>query len=130
VVASPGEERTFSTHRVMLMAGILVLVGAIGELVLLRSLAGALSLTLAGVVAIINFRWLEAVIDRTIQVGRSRLSPGTLLRLFGRLSLLGLVFAAMAFVPGIKPVAIALGFSALVVALVIEGLWGARAGGE
>jgi hypothetical protein len=51
------------------------------------------------------------------------------LRVLGRLFLLACVLAALLFVPRIDPVAVMLGFSALVVALVVEGLRGDRVGG-
>ena len=41
-----------------------------------------------------------------------------------------LLFAALLWVPRVDPVAVALGFSALVVALIIEGIrWGRHGGG-
>ena len=70
----------------------------------------------------INFRWLEVIVHRVLQPGKARLDRWTVLRFLGRLTLLAIVFAAFLVVPRIDAVAVALGFSTLVVAIVIEGL--------
>jgi len=119
----------FSFSSVVWIAAVLVAIGAIAELVFWRSWEGALSLTAAGVVAIINFRWLEVIVHRVVQPGKPRFDRWTLLRILGRLSLLAGVFAALLIVPRIDPVAVAIGFSTLVLALVIEGLRHVRVGG-
>lgn len=77
----------------------------------------------------INFRWLEVIVHRVLQPGKANLDRWTLLRVLGRLFLLACVFAALMLVPQIDPVAVTLGFSALVVALVVEGLRRDRVGG-
>ena len=81
----------FSSRRVVILAGVLVIIGALVELIVRRSIEGALSLTAAGVVAIINFRWLEALVGRVIQPGRPQLDRGSALRFLARLALLGVV---------------------------------------
>ena len=90
---------------------------------------GALSLTAAGLVAMINFRWLEVIVHRVVQPGKPRFDRWTVLRILGRLILLSGMLAALLLVPRIDAVAVALGFTTLVVALVIEGLRHARVGG-
>jgi len=107
----------------------LVVLGAVIELVLFRTWVGALSLTAAGVVAIINFRWLEVIVHRVLQPGKAQLDRWTLLRIVGRLFLLAVILVALMMVPRVDPVAVTLGFSALVVALIIEGLRGGRVEG-
>jgi hypothetical protein len=77
----------------------------------------------------INFRWLEVIVHRVLQPGKADLDRWTLLRIFGRFFLLACVLAAFLVVPRIDPVAVTLGFSTLVVALVIEGLRSDRVGG-
>jgi hypothetical protein len=119
---TPNENDDFSTGRVLRITAILVAVGAVAELVLFRTWMGAMSLTAAGLVAMINFRWLEVIVNRTVQPGKTRVDRWTVLRIFGRLTLLAGVFAALLMVPQVDPVAVTLGFSALVVAIVIEGL--------
>ena len=123
------DEGEFSTQRVVRITVVLVVLGAVVELVLFRTWMGALCLTAAGLVAIINFRWLEVIVHRVVQPGKPRLDRWTVLRFLGRLMLLAIVFAAFLVIPRIDAVAVAFGFSALVVAIVIEGLRNARAGG-
>ena len=115
----------FSPHRVVTGAAILIAAGLIYEAAWRRSLAGAISLTGAGVVAIINFRWLEALLMRVVQPGRPKFDCGSILRLVSRMVLLASVLGALLWVPRIDGVAVILGFSALVFALLVEGFrWG------
>jgi len=123
------DEGEFSTQRVVRITVVLVVLGAVVELVLFRTWMGALCLTAAGLVAIINFRWLEVIVHRVVQPGKPRLDRWTVLRFFGRLTLLAIVFAAFLVIPRIDAVAVAFGFSTLVVAIVIEGLRQVRVGG-
>ena len=119
----------FSTSRVIRVTAYLVFLGAVAELVLFRTWIGALSLTAAGLVAMINFRWLEVIVHRVVQPEKPRLDRWTVLRFFGRLMLLAFVFAAFLVIPRIDAVAVAFVFSTLVVAIVIEGLRQVRVGG-
>jgi len=119
----------FSTRRVIRITAFLVFLGAVAELVLFRTWIGALSLTAAGLVAMINFRWLELIVHRVVQPGKPQLDRWTVLRFLGRLTLLAIFFAAFLAIPRIDAVAVALGFSTLVVAIVIEGLRQVRVGG-
>ena len=86
-------------------------------------------MTAAGVVAIINFRWLEVIVHRVVQPGKPRLDRWTVLRFLGRLILLAIIFAAFLMIPRIDAVAVAFGFSTLVLAIIIEGLRHMRLGG-
>jgi hypothetical protein len=120
----------FSPGRVVRVAATLVAVGVLVELVILRSIPGAVSLTAAGVVAIINFRWLEVVLNRVIQPGAPRFDSRSIIRFTARLLLLGAVLAAVLLIPGIDPVGLVVGFSTLVAAIVIETVRaGLRGGG-
>lgn len=119
----------FDLDRVVRMAWILVFLGLAVELVIFRSMSGGLSLTGAGTVAIINFRWLEVVVHRVVQPGRPSYDLRSILRIIGRFALLGVMLAALVWVPQIDPVAVAVGFSAPVAALVVEGVRGGRVGG-
>ena len=123
------DEGEFSTQRVVRITVVLVVLGAVVELVLFRTWMGALCLTAAGLVAIINFRWLEVIVHRVVQPGKPRLDRWTVLRFLGRLMLLAIVFAAFLVIPRIDAVAVAFGFSTLVVAIIIEGLRQVRVGG-
>lgn len=116
--------------RVARTSWVLVAAGAVGMLILRKSMPSAVSLTAAGAVAIINFRWLEAVLQRVLQPGKPQFDSRSVLTIVGRLALLAGLFAALLLVPGIDFVAVALGFSALVAALIVEGLrWGRFGGG-
>ncbi len=117
-------------RRVVRTTLVLLAIGAIGELILRKSLPGALSLTVAGGVAIINFRWLEAVLSRVLQPGQPQFDGRSVLTIAARFALLGGLFAALLLVPTVDFVAVTLGFSALVVALIIEGIRWGRVGGD
>jgi hypothetical protein len=124
------ESENFSARRVANLTGILVIAGGLLQLLVRRSPEGALSLTGAGLVAIINFRWLEGLLQHVIQPGRPRIDRRSGFRFLGRMLLFGAVLAALFWVPRVDFVAVAFGFSALVLALLIEGVRWARAGGE
>lgn len=115
--------------RVVRLAWVFVFSGAVVELVIFLSISGALCLTAAGTVAIINFRWLEVVIERVVQPGTPRYDLSSIFRIIGRFALLAGVLAAVAWLPHIDPVAIVLGFSAPVAALIVEGVRQSRVGG-
>lgn len=119
----------FSSSRVSWVTGGLVLCGALAELLFNRSISGALSLTAAGLVAIINFRWLEDVLQHVVQAEEPRFDGRSILRILGRMLLLAGLMAALLLVPEIDPVAVALGFTTFVVALIVEGFRWARDGG-
>ena len=125
----PPDGAEFSTERVVRITAFLVVLGAVVELVLFRTWMGAFCLTAAGLVAIINFRWLEVIVHRVVQPGKPRLDRWTVVRFLGRLILLAIIFAAFLVIPRIDAVAVAFGFSTLVVAIIIEGLRQARVEG-
>ena len=125
----PPDGTEFSTERVVWITASLVVLGAVVELVLFRTWMGAFCLTAAGLVAIINFRWLEVIVHRVVQPGKPRLDRWAVMRFLGRLILLAIIFAAFLVIPRIDAVAVAFGFSTLVVAIIIEGLRHARVGG-
>lgn len=122
------DREPFSGRRVLLVAGLLVLMGA-GVECLRGAPASALSLTGSGVVAMINFHWLEGLLSRVIQPGSPRIDLGSAARFLLRLVLLGVVLAAVLWVPRVEPVAVVIGFSALVVALIAEGVRSGLQGG-
>ncbi len=125
----PEPNPEFSLKKVVRLAWILVFAGALSELVIFLSISGALCLTAAGSVAIINFRWLEMVIERVVQPGKPSYDLSSIIQIIGRFVLLALVLAAVAWLPHIDPVAIVLGFSAPVAALIVEGVRQSRVGG-
>lgn len=126
---TPEDDSGFSLGKVNRLAWIFVFLGAISELVIFLSISGALCLTAAGTVAIINFRWLEMVVQRVVQADRPKYDLTSIFRIIGRFALLAGVLAAVAWMPQIDPVAIVLGFSAPVAALIVEGVRQSRFGG-
>ena len=126
---TPEDGSGFSLGNVNRLAWIFVFSGAILELVIFRSISGALCLTAAGTVAIINFRWLEMVVENVVQPDRPSYDFWSIIRIIGRFVLLAGVLAAVAWMPHIDPVAIVLGFSAPVAALIVEGVRRSRSGG-
>ena len=126
---TPEHEPGFSLGNVNRLAWIFVFLGAILELVIFLSISGALCLTAAGTVAIINFRWLELVVQQVVQPDRPSYDLASVFRIIGRFALLAGVLAAVAWMPHIDPVAIVLGFSAPVAALIVEGVRRSRVGG-
>ena len=86
-------------------------------------------MTAAGTVAIVNFRWLEMVVERVVQPNRPSYDLKSILWIIGRFALLAGVLAAIAWLPHIDPVAVVIGFSAPVAALVFEGVRRGRSGG-
>ena len=120
----------FSGKRVALLAAAISIVGGLAYGLFRHSFSGGLSLTAAGAVAIINFRWLEVVLMRVVQPDVPQFDGGSALRLLGRMALFGVLMAALLWVPDIDAIGVALGFSALVIALVIEAFrWGRVGGG-
>ena len=126
-----GIEERFSVRRVKLMTLSLVVLGALAELAIRGSISSALSLTGAGVVAIINFHWLEQLLGGLLQPGKPRISGPVVARIILKTGLLMGFFVALLMVPRVDPVAVALGFTTLVAALLVEGVrWGLKGGDE
>ena len=120
----------FSPKRVEVLAAVISIVGGLVYGLFRHSFSGGLSLTAAGAVAIINFRWLEVVLMRVVQPDVPHFDWGSTVRLLGRMALFGVLMAALLWVPNIDAIGVALGFSALVIALVIEAYrWGRVGGG-
>jgi hypothetical protein len=107
----------------------LVGLGALVELLVLRSWIGAASLTGAGAVVIINTHWLDRLLERLLQPGGPRVDAGVVLRAAARLLLLGLGVAVLLLVPQVDLIAVAIGVTAPVIALVAEGIRGSVGGG-
>ena len=119
----------FSGRFVAGLAALLSITGGLAYGLFRQSLFDGLSLTAAGAVAIINFHWLEVVVLRVVQPDSPQFDRGSVLRIFGRMALFGVLMAALLWVPRINSIGVALGFSSLVVALIVEGIRWGRAGG-
>jgi len=115
-------EDGFSPGRIMLMTAAFSIVGGLAWGLYRESAASALSLTGTGALAIINFRWLETILSRVLRGSSPRLDGGTVLPFAGRMLVLALLLAALLFIPSVDGIGVALGYSALVIALIIEGL--------
>lgn len=114
-------ESGFSTRRIMLLTAVLSIIGGIVWGLYRDSLASGLSLTGTGVLAIINFSWLESILSRVLRRASPRLDGGMVLRLAGRMLVLSLLLAALLLIPSVDGVGVALGYSSLVVAAIFEG---------
>jgi hypothetical protein len=129
-VAMSAVEASFSSRRVALIALGLIVTGGSVELLILNSPAGAASLTVAGVLAIINFRWLEIALERMLEPGRHQLSKRIILGLGLKMVLPLCGFGLLLMVPHVEPVAVAAGFTTVVVAIVAEAVrWAGTGGG-
>jgi len=124
------EASAFSRRYVVRTALVIAVVGGAVYAVLRQSLVSGLSLTGAGVVVIINYRWLDAILASVVQPGRPRFDLRSVLGIFGRFALLGVLLTALIWVPPIDEIGVALGVSTLVVAVIFEGLrWKEDGGG-
>lgn len=112
----------FSSRRIMLMTAVLSLGGGLLWGLYRWSIASGLSLTGTGALAIINFRWLETILSRVLRGASPRVDVGAVLRFGGRMLVLGFLLAALLLIPSVDGIGVALGYTALVVAVVVEGL--------
>jgi len=112
---------SFSPARVIRLTLVLSLVGGLLWGLYRRSVPAGLSLTGTGAVAIINFRWLEMILARVLERENPRYDSGVLFRFIGRMAVLALLLAAVSLIPSVDGVGVALGYSTLVAAIVVEG---------
>ena len=120
VRAAVGE--AFSGRRVILLTAVFSLAGGLLWGLYRQSVASGLSLTGTGALAIINFRWLEAILSRVLLAPSPRIDGGVVLRFAGRMLVLMVLLAALFFISSVDGIGVALGYSCLVAAVVIEGL--------
>jgi len=69
------------------------------------------------------------VVESVVQPNRPSYDLKSVFRIIGRFALLAGVLAAIVWLPQIDPVAVVIGFSAPVAALIVEGVCGSRFGG-
>ena len=115
-------ESAFSPARVLVLTAVLSIVGGVVWGLYRHSFSSAFSLTGTGALAMINFRWLELILSRVLQGDAPRVGAGAVLRFLGRMVVLALLLAALLWIPSIDGIGVVLGYSALVVALIVEGL--------
>jgi len=85
-----------------------------------RSLAG---LTCSATVVMINFFWLEEIIQKTLQPVPQVESWRVVARLMARFALLGLVVTFTIVIARFEVVGVILGFSVIVVGIMGEAVW-------
>lgn len=128
LMSAKGER--FSVRRVVVGAWLLLGLGALYYLLVQRSIGGAVSLTGAGVVAIINFCWHEQVIDRVVQPKTPMFDVKALVLMLARLVVLASLLVAMTLLEWVEGVAVAMGVSCVVISLLVEGTrWATTEGG-
>jgi len=106
----------------MVLTAVLSLAGGLLWGLYRRSAASGLSLTGTGALAIINFRWLEAILSGVLQAPSPRIDGGVVLRFAGRMLVLAVLLAALFFISSVDGAGVALGYSCLVAAVIFEGL--------
>jgi ATP synthase I subunit len=84
---------------------------------------GLLGLTCSGLVTMINFLWLEEIVDGLLQPTPSRHPWRLTVRTLSRFALLGLALSVTIFVARINPLSVLLGFSIVVVGIMGEAVY-------
>jgi hypothetical protein len=83
---------------------------------------GLIGLTCSGLVTMINFLWLEDVVEALLQPTRRHLGRSTLV-ILSRFALLGVALLVTIFVARINAVSVLLGFSVVVVGIMGEAVY-------
>ena len=83
---------------------------------------GLIGLTCSGLVTMINFLWLEEIVQALLQPTRRHLGRLTV-RTLSRYALLGLALSVTIFVARINAVSVLLGFSVVVVGIMGEAVY-------
>lgn len=122
MMAQMGTEEHFSPARILVLTAGLSVLGGLAWGLHRHSLASGLSLTGTGALAMINFRWLELILSKVLQGSTPSLSTGAVLRFVGRMLVLAFLLAALVWIPSVDGVGVALGYSTLVVSLIVEAL--------
>jgi len=92
-------------------------------IVIASGLRGFLGLTCSAAVIMINFLWLEGVVEAVLQPS-PRLRPWRLMvRTLARFALLGAAISVMIFVARFNVLSVLLGFSIVVVGIMGEALY-------
>ena len=84
---------------------------------------GLLGLTCSGLVTMINFLWLEEIVDGLLQSTPRRHPWRLTVRTLSRFALLGLALSVTIFVARINPLSVLLGFSIVVVGIMGEAVY-------
>ncbi len=84
---------------------------------------GLIGLTCSAVVTMINFRWLEGIVEAVLQPSPRLKAWRLSLRTLGRFALLGVALSVAIFVARFNAVSVLLGFSVVVVGILGEALY-------
>jgi hypothetical protein len=84
---------------------------------------GFLGLTCSGLVTMINFLWLEEIVDTLLQPTPARHPWRLTVRTLSRFALLGVALLVTIFVARINAVSVLLGFSIVVVGIMGEAVY-------
>jgi hypothetical protein len=84
---------------------------------------GLLGLTCSGLVTMINFLWLEEIVDTLLQPTPARHPWRLTVRTLSRFALLGVALLVTIFVARINAVSVLLGFSIVVVGIMGEAVY-------
>jgi len=84
---------------------------------------GLLGLTCSGLVTMINFLWLEEIVDALLQPTPARHRWRLTVRTLSRFALLGVALSVTIFVARINAVSVLLGFSIVVVGIMGEAVY-------
>ncbi|MBV9070282.1 MAG: ATP synthase subunit I [Acidobacteria bacterium] len=84
---------------------------------------GLLGLTCSGLVTMINFLWLEKIVDGLLQPTLARHPWRLTVRTLSRFALLGVALLVTIFVARINAVSVLLGFSIVVVGIMGEAVY-------
>jgi hypothetical protein len=84
---------------------------------------GLVGLTCSGVVTMINFRWLEEIVEAVLQPSPRLHAWRLVLRTLARFALLGAAISVMIFVARFNALSVILGFSIVVVGIMGEALY-------
>jgi hypothetical protein len=94
-----------------------------GPVLLTSGWRGLIGLTCSGLVTMINFLWLEEIVDALLQPTPSRHPWRLTVRALSRFALLGLALLVTIFVARINAVSVLLGFSIVVVGIMGEAVY-------
>lgn len=94
----------------------------IATAIVTHRLGSIVSVSLAGLLILLNFQALIALVDRAFDRTPAVPGYGYVLAMVGRLVLMALLLYGILLLPGIHPIPVALGLSVLVLAILVEAL--------
>ncbi|MGA8810632.1 MAG: ATP synthase subunit I [Thermoanaerobaculia bacterium] len=119
---SPDESAPVVLRRIRLIAAAAWIVFAVPVL-MTGGWRGLLGLTCSGLVTMINFLWLEEIVDTLLQPTPARHPWRLTVRTLSRFALLGVALLVTIFVARINAVSVLLGFSIVVAGIMGEAVY-------